>query len=165
MSLSQKPRRDIPSATLHPVQVTERPSVFRCVPFDDIPKRAKEGTRPESPSATHLDAASTNSERRTVPAFHTSPPLTYHSRGSDGASLRSHRDPAIAPRSSSPRLFCPPTHDRNSGGGATKSYSIEDGTRPTHGHRVSCLPTTDNSGKAMERSALGPSRSSTPSRS
>ena len=165
MHHSQKPRRELPSATLHPVRATECPSVFCCVPFDNIMKRAKEGTRPEPPRATHLDAASTKSKQRTVPAFHTLPPLTDHSGGSNGASLRSHRDPAIAPRSSSPRLFCPPTHDRNSGGGATKSYSIEDGTRPTHGHRVSCLPTTDNSGKATERSTLGPSRSSTPSRS
>ena len=150
---------------LHPVQATEHPSVFRCVPFDDIPKRAKGGTRPELPIATHLNAASTKSERRTVPAFHTLPPPTDHSGESNGASLRSHRDPEIAPRFSTPCLFRPPTHDRNYGGKATKSYSIEDGTRPTHGHRVPCLPTTYDYGKATERSALGPSRSTTPPRS
>ena len=34
------------------------PVFSRFAPLDDIPKRAKEGSRPELPSATHLDAAS-----------------------------------------------------------------------------------------------------------
>ena len=79
-----------PPPKLHPERMTERPNVSHFAPFNNIPERAKEGTRCKLPSATHLDAASTQKRATKRPSVSHLPPLTDHSGGSDGASLRSH---------------------------------------------------------------------------
>ena len=64
MGLAQKPRRELPSATLHPVQVTERTSAFRYVPseiFQREQKKKRGLNLPAQPTSTpQLPRASTD---------------------------------------------------------------------------------------------------------